>query len=65
MGELHVQHGGQRGAKHRDELGWVCAEVRVHQVHSRQLKEGENGWESHKTCDLQCGNIVHSQGLCR
>lgn len=39
MGKLHVQHGGQRGAEHGDELGRVSAVVRVHQVHGRQLKE--------------------------
>lgn len=32
MGKLHVQHGRQRRAQHRDELGWVCTVVRIHKV---------------------------------
>lgn len=40
MGKLHVQHGGQRGAQHGDELGWVSAVMRIHEVHGSQLKEG-------------------------
>lgn len=35
--KLHVQHGGQGGAEHRDELGRIGAVVRVHQMHRRQL----------------------------
>lgn len=39
VGKLHMQHGGQGGTEHRDELGWVSAVMRVHKVHRCQLKQ--------------------------
>lgn len=39
MRKLHVKHGGQRGAEHRDELGRVGTVMRVHKVHRCQLRE--------------------------
>lgn len=45
VGKLHVQHGGQGGTQHRDELGRVSAVMRVHKVHCCQLKE-ENSHET-------------------
>lgn len=39
MRKLHVKHGGQRGAEHRDELGRVGTVMRVHKVHGCQLRE--------------------------
>lgn len=39
MWQLHVEHGGQRGAEHRDELGRVGTVMRVHKVHGCQLRE--------------------------
>lgn len=39
MWKLHVKHGGQRGAEHRDELGRVGTVMRVHKVHCCQLRE--------------------------
>lgn len=41
--QLHVQHGGQGGTQYRNELGWVCAVVRIHEVHSGQLEGEETG----------------------
>lgn len=40
MGQLHMQHGGQRGTQYGNELGRVCAVMRIYQVDSSQL-EGE------------------------
>lgn len=42
MRKLHMKHGGQRGAEHRDELGRVSTVMRVHKMHCRQLKEAGN-----------------------
>lgn len=50
VGQLHVQHGGQRGAEHRDELPGVCAVVGVHQVHGSQL--GSEGTKGHRRSEL-------------
>lgn len=45
MGKLHVQHGGQGGTQHRDELGRVSAVMRVHKMHRCQLKRQESSRE--------------------
>lgn len=42
MRKLHMKHGGQRGAEHRDELGRISTVVRIHEMHRRQLKEPGN-----------------------
>lgn len=56
MRKLHMKHGGQGGAEHRDELGRISTVMRVHQMHRRQLKEernmwgGETGMKAARTC---------------
>lgn len=46
MRKLHVKHGGQGGAEHRNELGRVSAVMRVHKVHRCQLKEAAQCWRN-------------------
>ena len=41
VGQLHMQHGGQGSTQYRNELGRVCALVRIHQVNSSQLGREE------------------------
>lgn len=61
MRKLHMKHGGQGGAKHRDELGRVSAVMRVHQMHRRQLKEAGNMLEKLvKTEMKKCACIVYA-----
>lgn len=45
MRKLHVKHGGQGGAKHRDELSRVSTVMRVHKMHRCQLKGAGNMME--------------------
>lgn len=42
MRKLHMKHGGQGGAEHRDELGRVSTVMRVHEMHCCQLQEAGN-----------------------
>lgn len=41
MGQLHMQHGGQGRTQYGDELGRVCAVMRIHQVNGSQLEKEE------------------------
>lgn len=58
MGKLHVQHCGQGGAEHGDELGRVGAVMRVHEMHRRQLEEAQTcgrNWSQRRRRQQQNG----------